>query len=162
MMKPDNGTNTGKDRAEVAFYPPILLFALIAIGFAARWLLPARFLPDPWSTIVGLPIVAASFVLFGWAVTTMRRGGASIPPNEPTARLVFRGPYRFSRNPIYLSMVLLLLGIAAWSNSLWFVPLAFILCAALNWGVIVPEERYLELKFGADYTAYKSDVRRWC
>lgn len=150
------------DHAEVAFHPPFLLLASIGIGFAARWLTPAAFLPDTVTGIIGPILVSAAFVLFVWAVVTMRRGGASIPTGEPTDRLVLEGPYRFSRNPIYLSMVLLAVGIAVWANSLWFLGSAAVIVVLLNRGVICREEQYLARKFGDAYEAYRNSVRRWC
>ena len=91
----------------------------------------------------------------------MRREGASIPTGEPTDSIVARGPYRLSRNPIYLSMVILLLGIGVWVNCGWFLVLAVLAAVLLNSGVILPEERYLESKFGDTYLTYKRQVRRW-
>ena len=92
----------------------------------------------------------------------MHRWNASIPTNEPTNSLVFKGPFRFSRNPIYLSMVSLLLGVGIWTNSLWFIGLAALVVVLLFWGVISREERYLERMFGEEYLNYKRRVRRWC
>ncbi len=92
----------------------------------------------------------------------MHRGNASIPTNEPTNSLVFTGPFSFSRNPIYLGMVSLLLGVGIWANSLWFIGLAALAVVLLSWGVISREERYLERIFGEEYLTYKRQVRRWC
>ena len=150
------------DHAEVAFHPPVLLLASLILGFAARWIAPATFLPSDWASIGGPIAVAAAMALFVWAVTAMRLSGASIPTGEPTDRLVLKGPYGFSRNPIYLSMVCLMSATAIWTNSLWFLGLAAIMIIVLNWGVISREERYLERKLGAAYTTYKKSVRRWC
>jgi protein-S-isoprenylcysteine O-methyltransferase Ste14 len=134
---------------------------MLVVGFLARWLVPLHFLAPALSTPVGLMITVASFSVFFWAVYTMRRGNASIPTGEPTNAIVVQGPFRFSRNPIYLSMVLLQVGIGIWVNSLWFVGLA-VTAAVLLWcGVISREERYLERKFGAEYLSYKGRVRRW-
>jgi protein-S-isoprenylcysteine O-methyltransferase Ste14 len=91
----------------------------------------------------------------------MLRGHASIPTNKPTDAIVAGGPFRFSRNPIYLSMILLQIGVGVWTKSLWFFVLAAISVALLTWGVIMREERYLEQKFGDKYLSYKSRVRRW-
>jgi len=112
-------------------------------------------------SIIGPAIVALAFAIFFWAARTMRRGHASIPTNTPTDAIVTGGPFRFSRNPIYLSMILLQLGVGAWTTSLWFFVLAAISVGLLTWGVILREERYLEQKFSNEYVSYKSRVRRW-
>ena len=89
-------------------------------------------------------------------------GGASIPTGQPTDYIIAGGPYRFSRNPIYLGMVLLQIRVGDWSNSLGFIGLVALSVVLLNWGVISREERYLARKFGQPYLAYKERVRRWC
>ncbi len=152
---------TDTDNVGVAFHPPLLLLGSIVAGFAVRWLAPLTFLPEALTFSVGLPVTAISFALFFWAVGTMRGSGASIPTNEPTAFIVSGGPYGFSRNPIYLSMLLLQVGIAFWANSLWFIGIAGVSALLLVWGVIRREEWYLERKFGEDYVAYRTRVRRW-
>jgi protein-S-isoprenylcysteine O-methyltransferase Ste14 len=149
------------DSAEVVFHPPLLLLGSVGLGFAMRWLIPAEFLPREWTPIGGPLLVAASLGVFFWAGITMRREGASIPTGESTNSLVTRGPYRFSRNPIYLSMVCLLMSIGIWANSVWFVGFAASTVALLNWGVISREELYLVRKFGEEYATYKRRVRRW-
>ena len=145
----------------MAFHPPVLLLLFIGLGFAGRWLISAEFLPRAWALPIGLPAVIVSLALFVWAVITMHRAGASIPTGEPTDVIVVRGPYRLSRNPIYLGMVILLLAIGVWANSAWFLVLAVLAAALLNWGVILPEEHYLQSKFGDTYLTYKRQVRRW-
>lgn len=149
------------DHAGVAFHPPLLLLLLVVLGFIGRWLVRVPFLPAAWALPIGLPIVVLALALFVWAVITMTRGGASVPTNLPTDAIVARGPFRISRNPIYLSMVTLMVGIGGWANSLWFLLLAGIAAVFLTVGVIVREERYLENKFGDAYLAYKRRVRRW-
>lgn len=149
------------DHAEVAFHPPLLLVVCLVAGFLARWLVPASFLPRPLASWGGPILTAASIGLFAWAVTAMLRGGGSIPTDEPTEAIVERGPYRLTRNPIYLSMVLLQVGVAVWANSPWFLALAALSAWLLWWGVISREEGYLQRKFGDEYTAYRASVRRW-
>ncbi len=117
------------DHADVAFHPPLLLALVLVVGFLARWALPLPFLSRAFATAVGPALSATSFGLFLWAVYTMRSGHASIPTSEPTDAIVMRGPFRFSRNPIYLSMLLLQLGIGMWANSLWFWSLAAVSAA---------------------------------
>ncbi len=145
----------------MAFHPPVLLALVLVVGFLARWLVPLNFLSPSLSMSVGPVVTAGSFGWFFWAVYTMRAGDASIPTSEPTNAIVARGPYGFSRNPIYLSMLLLQVGIGIWANSLWFLGLAVVSAVLLWWGVISREERYLERKFGAEYLSYKGRVRRW-
>ena len=95
------------DHAGVAFHPPVLLALVLVVGCLARWFVPLNFLPRGLSMSIGPIVTAASFGWFFWAVYTMLTGGASIPTSEPTNVIVIRGHFRFSRNPIYLSMLFL-------------------------------------------------------
>ncbi len=149
------------DHAAVAFHPPLLLLCALLVGFGLRFIAALEYLPKSLALSLGPAVVAVALAVFVWAVVTMRRGGASVPTNLPTARIVTHGPYRWSRNPIYLSMVTLTVGVSAWSNSLWFLALAAAMVFLLNWGVISREEIYLERKFGRAYVDYKHAVRRW-
>ena len=151
----------GPDHAGVAFHPPVLLLFALVLGFGAKWLTPLPLLPDDVALPVGPVVVAASFGWVIWAVVTMRRAGGSIPTSEPTEAIVVRGPYAWSRNPIYLSMVALQVGVGIWANSAWFFGLATLSAWLLWWGVISREEHYLEGKFGQAYLDYKAQVRRW-
>ncbi len=152
---------TGTDHAGVAFHPPILLAVSIALAFAARWALPLGFLPTLLSATTGPLIVAASFAVFFGSARAMRKGGGSLPTSEPTDTIVRSGPYRFSRNPIYLSMLALQAGLGIWVNSGWFFICALVSFVLLTWGVVSREEHYLERKFGAEYLKYKARTRRW-
>jgi protein-S-isoprenylcysteine O-methyltransferase Ste14 len=149
------------DHAGVAFHPPLLLGICLLSGFVLRWLAPATFLAASVATLAGPIITAVSLGLFAWAAVSMRGGGGSIPTGEPTDAIVARGPYGFTRNPIYLAMLLLQVGVGLWANSLWFIGLAAVSAALLSWGVIAREERYLEGKFGSEYSDYRARVRRW-
>ena len=104
------------DHAGVAFHPPVLLLLALLLGVGARWLTPLRFLPDAAAIPAGPVVVTMSLGWFIWAVVTMRRGGASIPTSEPTEAIIQRGPYAWSRNPIYLSMVALQVGVGIWGG----------------------------------------------
>ena len=160
-MSTESGSGQQTDRAAVAFHPPLLLLLLIVGGVIGSWIWPASFLPDSLALGIGLPIVIIALAVFAWAVTTMTRGGASVPTHTPTDAIVGHGPFRFSRNPIYLSMTLLLIGIGFWANSGWFFGFAVVAIVLLSRGVITPEEIYLEEKFGEAYLEYKNSVRRW-
>lgn len=149
------------DRAEVAFRPPVVLGLSLAAGFLGRWITPLTFLPEGASAVLGPAVIGVAAALFGWAGYTMHAGNASIPTYEPTDVIVANGPYRLSRNPIYLAMVLILCGVGVWVNSLWFLGGAGVSAVLLTRGVIFREEQYLERKFGPEYLSYKARVRRW-
>jgi len=153
--------NQPNDRAAVAFHPPLLLLICIIGGSIERLLIQAPFLPPGLAQPVGIPIVVLALALFGWAVVTMRRGGASVPTHTATDVIVAEGPFRISRNPIYLGMMLLLVGIGCWANSIWFLTWAALAVVLLTVFVIKPEERYLEDKFHERYLDYQRRVRRW-
>jgi len=113
------------------------------------------------SRLFGPAIACGALVLFGWSVLTMLRAGANVPTNQPSTVIVSHGPFRFSRNPIYLAMLLLIIGIACWLNSAWFLLLAPVFVGLITSGVIMREEKYLSAKFGTEYDDYRARVRRW-
>lgn len=153
-----------RDRAKTAFEPPLLILASLVASFGLSRLAPLPFWPAGLARIgevAGLAIILASLVLMIWAGISMMRGGGSLPVHTPTARLVVRGPYRLTRNPIYTGMVMLLLGIGFTRDSGWFLVIALATALLLRWGVILREEAYLEGKFGDEYREYAKRVRRW-
>jgi protein-S-isoprenylcysteine O-methyltransferase Ste14 len=110
---------------------------------------------------MGAMVTVLAIALFISAVRTLRAAGTPIPGNRPTTAIVSTGPYRFSRNPIYLAFSLLQLGLALWVNSLALL-IILIPAVALMWLVVIPrEERYLEARFPSEYLPYKAAVRRW-
>ncbi|WMT74841.1 isoprenylcysteine carboxylmethyltransferase family protein [Bradyrhizobium sp. Ash2021] len=110
----------------------------------------------------GAIVFALALALVAWAITTMTRAGSNVPTRLPTTTIVETGPYRFTRNPIYLGMMLGLIGLAIAINSLWLlmtlVPFALVIRYG---GVITREEAYLERKFGDVYRRCRARVRRW-
>lgn len=149
------------DVAGVITYPPLIYVAGLAVGGLLHKLMPIRFLPAKYARFIGGTLVGLSFVPGGWAATVMRRANTNLDPHRPTTTIVTDGPFAYTRNPIYLSFTMLFAGIAATFNSLtMLLPLPVVL-AVLQRGVIEREERYLERKFGAEYTQYKARVRRW-
>ncbi len=100
-------------------------------------------------------------MLGAFAVITMFRVGTSPDIDQPTKRLVTEGPFRYTRNPIYISFALIYLGITAAMNALAALAVLPVALGAIHWGVIAREEKYLERKFGDEYLRYKGRVRRW-
>ena len=141
--------------------PPILYGCSIALGCALQWLVPLPVFPASAQVPVGLPVVVAAGILFAFSVRELIRADTPLRSNRPTTQIVDTGPYRFSRNPIYLAFTLLHLGIAVWVNSGWLVGTLVVSLIVMSFGVIVREERYLERRFRDAYTSYRAAVRRW-
>ena len=122
---------------------------------------PTSLLPRSVSWLFGALVVLLAIGLFLSAVRTFRAAGTPVPGNRPTTTIVRTGPYRVSRNPIYLAFSLLQLGIALWVNNLWLVVTLLAAVAVMALVVIPKEERYLEARFPFEYPPYKGSVRRW-
>lgn len=141
--------------------PPFVYLGSIGLGLLLHWFWPVQLVPASVSVPIGVTLVAVAGALFITAVRTFRTAGTPVPGNQPTTTVVRTGPYRVSRNPIYLAFTLLQLGLAAWVNSLG-VLLALLPALALMVLVVIPrEERYLEARFPSEYLPYKRAVRRW-
>jgi protein-S-isoprenylcysteine O-methyltransferase Ste14 len=109
----------------------------------------------------GTIILGALLGLGYYSVTLLRRTGQSENPWKPTTEIVKRGPFRFTRNPMYLQMVLGCIGFAILLANMWILLLTPVCAWALRRFAILPEEAYLERKFGEEYLSYKRKVRRW-
>jgi protein-S-isoprenylcysteine O-methyltransferase Ste14 len=141
--------------------PPLVYLGSIALGLAIHYAWPVRVVA-PWvSRPVGAMLVLLSVGLFVAAVRTFQGVGTPGPGNRPTTAIVRTGPYRFTRNPIYLAFSLFQLGLAVWINSLGLL-ITLIPAVALMALVVIPrEERYLEVRFPSEYASYRAAVRRW-
>jgi protein-S-isoprenylcysteine O-methyltransferase Ste14 len=141
--------------------PPFLYLASIVLGLVAHLLWPARLVPASLGTPLGAVFTLGAVALFVSAVRTFRAAGTPVPGNRPTTTIVRRGPYRFTRNPIYLAFSLLQLGLSLWVNSLGLLVTLVPAMGLMSLVVIPREERYLEARFPSEYLAYKASVRRW-
>lgn len=150
-----------RDAPDMIARPPLLYLASIGLGAVLQYLWPLRVLPDAPGALPGAALVAAAVILLGWAIRTLRAAGTGIRAHQPTTTIVAGGPYRWSRNPIYLALTLCQLGIAVWANSTWLLATLVPTLVVIRYGVIAREEAYLERKFGAEYLRYKGGVRRW-
>jgi len=134
----------------------------VLVGLTLQWVVSLPFMPAsvPAGWIGGIVFVLA-LALFAWAIATMTRAGSNVPTNLPTTTIVETGPYRFTRNPIYLGMFLGLVGLAIAFDSLWLLVMLVPFTLAIRYGVVAREEAYLERKFGDAYRQYRARVRRW-
>ena len=130
--------------------PPIAWALAVLAGPALNCRMPLPFLPAGVSAGWFGAIVFA-LALVAWAITTVTRAGSNVPTNLPSTTIVETGPYRFTRNPIYLGMVLGLIGLAIAFDSLWLLMMLVPFALVIRYGVITREEAYLERKFGDVY-----------
>jgi protein-S-isoprenylcysteine O-methyltransferase Ste14 len=149
------------DNPGVLAFPPLIFAIFAAIGIVIHFLAPVHLLPYSLALVIGIGMALLAVALAIWANGVMKAAGTNVRPDMPTLTIVRTGPYRFTRNPMYLSLCLAQVAIAFvvddWIALLLVIPLALI----LHFGVVLREERYLEAKFGAQYLALKTEVRRW-
>ena len=152
------------DAAAVRLLPPLVPVATILAGIGLSKLWPIDLglaSAEPVLRLLGGAVIVASIGLGAWALVMMVRSGQHPEPWAPTPTILIRGPFRLSRNPMYLAMVLMCLGFAIRRLDVWILALTPVAIWLLKQQVILPEEEYLERKFGDSYLAYKSRVRRW-
>jgi len=156
-------TDEKRDAAEVRIFPPGVPLATVVLGVILQrfWPIDPGFVLPLHYWVGGLIIAAAFFGLGFWAVLVMRRSGQSENPWKPTTAIVERGPYRFTRNPMYLQLVLICIGFAILLMNPWILLLTPLCAWVLQRFVIRPEEAYLTRKFGDSYRDYQRRVRRW-
>jgi len=143
------------------FYPPVLLLMAVVLMVALHYVLPvARWLAWPWRALGALPIAMALLVGF-WGAIQFRRHDTTIIPFEQSTALIAKGPYRYSRNPLYISMTLILVGLWILLGSLSPVVVVPLFVWWISTRFIANEERHLEAQFGRTYLEYKTKVRRW-
>lgn len=156
--------NTARDPKggplSVLLRPPIVFLYAIVLGIALNWAWSLPFRPSTLGWL-GPLFALCSVVLFLLAVRAFRAAGTPVRGSEPTTAIVRTGPYRFTRNPIYVSFILFVLGLSVWLNNLWLL-VTLVPAVGFILAVVIPqEERFLECKFRDQYLNYKSEVRRW-
>jgi len=153
--------NERPDTAGVPFPPPLLFAGGLACGWLLNLLFRIEVLPPMVARVAGITLIGLGVLLALTAVFVFRRAGTNVRPDRPVTALVFAGPYKFTRNPMYVSLTAVYLGAAIWMQSLWALFLLPAVLIAIRRKVIAREEAYLERRFGAEYTSYKALVRRW-
>jgi len=157
---PEHGAIASDQGVVVLARPPIVYLVSILAGFGLNAVWPARMMPSAIEPIGGWLILLA-VALFALSVREFRRARTPIRTRKLVTVVITTGPYRFSRNPIYLSFTLLQLGLGVWANSAWLVGMLIPTLLLMSYGVIAREERYMAQKFGDEYLRYRASVRRW-
>ena len=141
--------------------PPLIYLAFFLVGIALGWMFPLPFF-ESWSgQFVGGVIAFASLLIAGLGFKELRAARTTFRPDRPASSLVTAGVFNFSRNPLYVSLFLLYAGVSFVLQAWWAIILTPLLLAAMNRYVVAREERYLERRFGAQYSDYCKRVRRW-
>jgi len=154
-------TRANPDNAGVIAPPPLIFGIPLAIALYENRSKPFAIFPPQYGRIGGGALIAVGFALMLAAMIQFSRARTAIVPYKPTTALVDSWPYSMSRNPIYLALAIIYIGVAIFFNTLWPFLLLPLVLIVVQRGVIDREERYLEGKFGSDYIDYKSRVRRW-
>lgn len=153
------------DSAGVVIPPPLFFVAAFGLGGLVDhfdpWFLASTFAGERWVRAAGGVVIALALALAFWAIAVFRRAGTTPIPNQPTTAVVFEGPYRFTRNPMYLGLTLALAGVGLALDRGWIALSALLGAVLVDRYAIVREERYLERKFGDAYLGYRRRVRRW-
>ncbi|GLQ55079.1 methyltransferase family protein [Devosia nitrariae] len=159
-----NETTSETDNPQLPVLPPVLLLGAVAVAIVLDWT-PLRFLSPPvgfnLQVLAGLVLTAGGFWLAWSARALFEREGTNVIPTQPTLKVVTSGPYRYTRNPMYLGMVIVLLGLSLVFSLEWGAILTPVLWLVLDRMIVAREEAYLSRKFGAEYQALLARTRRW-
>lgn len=154
--------NVPKDRAGVIAPPPLIYLGGILLGLALnRWWRPWPIFASASLRWSGLVFVVAGAALAFAGRRAMLAAETNINPFKPTTSIVNSGPFRFTRNPLYLALTLIYVGLTLVANTWWCFPILVPVLLLIHFGVVAREERYLERKFQESYRQYRLRVRRY-
>ncbi|HQQ75809.1 MAG TPA: isoprenylcysteine carboxylmethyltransferase family protein [Thermoanaerobaculia bacterium] len=155
---------SAEDHANVPVIPPVLFGLGIGAGYLMRWLAPVRLVPlrlEREAVWAGAALSLLGLAFGGWAFLTFVRARTTPHPNHPVSALVTWGPYRVSRNPMYVGLSGFVAGLALVANTPWLLAVLPFVWLALRRLVIDREEAYLTRRFGEEYRAFLGRTRRW-
>lgn len=161
MVEKSGDASRNKDRPGVIAPPPVIFLVFFLFGVGAEYLLPLAFPGAQVRYVAGGVLIAAAMGLVLWALPQFRRFSTHVDPYRPSKAIITTGPYRFTRNPLYVGLALLHAGVALVIANLWALAAVVPALLMIRWGVVLREEAYLTAKFGDEYRSYKASVRRW-
>ena len=148
-------------KPEIRIIPPIVYLIGLVIGFGFERLWPIIEMRSVLTIIIGIILILLSVLLIVPSILKFRIAATPFDIRKPATVLVTDGPYRYSRNPGYLALTLLYIGLALIIGSIWVVIMLAPVLVVIHYGVIKKEERHLLDQFGEEYIHYKKNVRRW-
>lgn len=160
-LKAGLSPKAASDSPGVIAPPPLLYGGAFLAGSFLHSFFPKPVLAPNVAPRIGLGVLCIGAILAVWSRRTLERAETNVNPSLPTTTLVVTGPFRFSRNPMYVARTLLYSGLALLANALCVFAALLPLLVVMHHGVIKREERYLEAKFGDAYRHYRAGVRRW-
>jgi len=149
------------DHPDIVALPPLLYLAAFLVVLLLRWIRPWPILPPhlvPW---VGIGLLLAGLAIGIPGRLALRSAGTSVKPTQPTTAIVMQGPYRFTRNPLYVGLTCFFVGLTLAFDTGWGFVVLVPLLVVMHFGVVRREESYLERKFGEEYRQYRGRVRRY-
>ena len=149
------------DIVSFRLWPPVAIGAPLLLGALVTYWWGDPVEPGPWRVPLGWALVMLFVVWNGWSLWLFARHETGLLPGSPTEAMIEEGPYRLSRNPLYVGMLALYLGLALLFPTLWGLALFPAAVLLVLWGAIRPEERFLRERFGPTYDDYARRVRRW-
>ena len=150
-----------QDNPGIRVPPPLIYLLALLLGLLLNRRLHLPFLPRGVTRVLGWPLVGGGMALAAWFARTLHGADTTLRTDRPVSSLVQDGPFRYSRNPGYLSLTMLYAGMAFRRNALWAILLLPLVLYVIQRELIEREERYLERTFGEEFLAYKRRVRRW-
>jgi len=151
-----------EDRPKTFIHPPTVFYIALIIGYILRLIFGGRLpIPRPFAEGAGGLLIIIAIGIAISAISAFAEGGETLKPDTPSRRLFTSGPYRYSRNPIYLAMMAFGVGFGVATANAWIILTTAIAGVLFHFLVIAPEERYLRQRFGDEYEVYRKSVRRW-
>ena len=153
--------NGSPDTVGFRLWPPVAIYAPLLAGWVGtqQWGDPVDL--GAWRVPLGCVLVVLFVVWNGWSLWLFGRHRTGLLPGQATETMIEEGPFRLSRNPLYVGLLALYLGLALLAPTFWGLVLFPLAVLLVLWGAILPEERFLHERFGAPYDEYRGRVRRW-
>ncbi len=161
MVSQNKSSDSQPDHAQVITPPPVIYLGAILLGWLINMILPMTISSSTWLKWIGVILILIATIIIAFSRREFIKANTSIRPDRSTTTLIRTGPYKISRNPLYISLSLFHVAISIVLNNFWVLFMAIPAIVMIVLGVITKEEKYLEKKFGQQYLDYKSSVRRW-